>query len=218
MYQQPDVAAPVSVSRADPRGRKFSGRQPCHQADLSQLDLALHREGRTDRRPERVCAPITGRERQVRMVRTRCAAIAAAALIATVAVTACGSAGVSVTGGTPSGAITNPSEVRGGTLRFANSGDWDSLDPADTYFTDAWDFARLLRPLARHVQAGTTGHRDLLPARVLLPAPRGARRCGPTELARPGSPTGGAGLTEAAHHHTLIRDFSKGESGVYCVL
>ena len=148
------------------------------------------------------------------MVRTRCAAIAAAALIATVAVTACGSAGVSVTGGTPSGAITNPSEVRGGTLRFANSGDWDSLDPADTYFTDAWDFARLYG-------------RSLV---MFKPAPPGiaifcplACFCQPQEVLagaapRPGSPTGGAGLTEAAHHHTLIRDFSKGESGVYCVL
>jgi hypothetical protein len=35
--------------------------------------------------------------------------------------------------------------------------------------------------------------------------------------ARPGSPVGGAGLTEAAHHHTLIRDSSKGESAVYRV-
>jgi len=41
------------------------------------------------------------------------------------------------------GGVHDPSDVRGGTLRFANSGDWDSLDPADTYYTYAWDFARL---------------------------------------------------------------------------
>jgi peptide/nickel transport system substrate-binding protein len=39
--------------------------------------------------------------------------------------------------------VHNPSDVRGGTLRFANSGEWDSLDPADTYYTYAWNFARL---------------------------------------------------------------------------
>ena len=41
------------------------------------------------------------------------------------------------------GGIKNPSDVKGGTLRFANSSDWDSLDPADTYYTYAWNFARL---------------------------------------------------------------------------
>ena len=43
----------------------------------------------------------------------------------------------------PSGGVHNPSDIRGGTLRFANTGDWDSLDPADTYYTYAWNFARL---------------------------------------------------------------------------
>jgi peptide/nickel transport system substrate-binding protein len=38
------------------------------------------------------------------------------------------------------GKVFNPSNVKGGTLRFANSGDWDSLDPADTYYGYAWDF------------------------------------------------------------------------------
>ena len=28
-------------------------------------------------------------------------------------------------------------------VRFANQDDWDSLDPADTYYAYAWDFARL---------------------------------------------------------------------------
>ncbi len=40
-------------------------------------------------------------------------------------------------------AVVNPSDVKGGTLRMAQSADWDSLDPADTYYTYAWNFARL---------------------------------------------------------------------------
>ena len=39
--------------------------------------------------------------------------------------------------------IVNPSDTKGGTLKFANPADWDSLDPADTYYGYAWNFARL---------------------------------------------------------------------------
>ena len=39
--------------------------------------------------------------------------------------------------------IHNPSDKTGGTIRMANSGDWDSLDPADTYYAYAWNFVRL---------------------------------------------------------------------------
>ena len=39
--------------------------------------------------------------------------------------------------------MVNPSETKGGTLRFANSGDWDSLDPGETYYGYSWNFARL---------------------------------------------------------------------------
>src|SRR6187200_203817 len=39
--------------------------------------------------------------------------------------------------------IVNPSDKKGGTLKFANSGDWDSLDPGETYYGYAWNFARL---------------------------------------------------------------------------
>jgi peptide/nickel transport system substrate-binding protein len=39
--------------------------------------------------------------------------------------------------------VFNPSEAKGGTLRFANPGDWDSLDPADTYYAYSWNFIRL---------------------------------------------------------------------------
>ena len=40
------------------------------------------------------------------------------------------------------GKVFNPSDTKGGTLRFANSGDWDSLDPADTYYAYSWNFIR----------------------------------------------------------------------------
>jgi peptide/nickel transport system substrate-binding protein len=40
------------------------------------------------------------------------------------------------------GKVFNPSNKKGGTLRFAHSGDWDSLDPADTYYGYSWDFVR----------------------------------------------------------------------------
>jgi peptide/nickel transport system substrate-binding protein len=39
--------------------------------------------------------------------------------------------------------IVNPSDKKGGTLKFANPGDWDSLDPGETYFAYSWNFARL---------------------------------------------------------------------------
>ncbi|HSV64427.1 MAG TPA: ABC transporter substrate-binding protein [Mycobacteriales bacterium] len=41
------------------------------------------------------------------------------------------------------GQVYNPSTTKGGTLRFANAGDWDSLDPADTYYAYSWNFIRL---------------------------------------------------------------------------
>lgn len=40
------------------------------------------------------------------------------------------------------GKVYNPSEKKGGTLRVANKGDWDSLDPADTYYGYSWNFIR----------------------------------------------------------------------------
>ncbi|MDP9239782.1 MAG: ABC transporter substrate-binding protein, partial [Actinomycetota bacterium] len=40
------------------------------------------------------------------------------------------------------GKIFNPSDKKGGTLKYANSGDWDSLDPADTYYAFSFNFIR----------------------------------------------------------------------------
>ncbi|MGE5829651.1 MAG: ABC transporter substrate-binding protein [Micromonosporaceae bacterium] len=65
--------------------------------------------------------------------------------------TACGGGGSNSDNNTTStaqfnaavGKVFNPSDTKGGTLSFANSGDWDSLDPADTYYGYSWDFIRL---------------------------------------------------------------------------
>jgi peptide/nickel transport system substrate-binding protein len=40
------------------------------------------------------------------------------------------------------GKVYNASDQKGGTLRYANAGDWDSLDPADTYYAYSWNFLR----------------------------------------------------------------------------
>ncbi len=83
--------------------------------------------------------------------RTAVAAVAAGTVIALV-MTACGSNNPTPnkSGGAAQpeanagiGKVYNPSDKKGGTLRFGHSGDWDSLDPADTYYGYSWDFIRL---------------------------------------------------------------------------
>lgn len=87
----------------------------------------------------------------MRRRRSVVAAVAAAALVTGLA--ACGDDDTSG-GGTDGeatkaefnagvGKVFNPSDAKGGTLRFANSGDWDSLDPGDTYYAYSWNFVRL---------------------------------------------------------------------------
>ena len=87
------------------------------------------------------------------MRRTRRLTAVALGAVAAMTLVACG--GPSTTGsGSPGGGgedgqaadvngVHNPSDVKGGTLRMANAGDWDSLDPADTYYAYAWNFVRL---------------------------------------------------------------------------
>jgi peptide/nickel transport system substrate-binding protein len=41
------------------------------------------------------------------------------------------------------GKVFNPSDKKGGTIKFANPSDWDSLDPGETYYGYSWDFLRL---------------------------------------------------------------------------
>ncbi|GAA0369572.1 ABC transporter substrate-binding protein [Actinoallomurus spadix] len=76
--------------------------------------------------------------------------LVATGLAASLALAACGGgsggSGGSGGDGTFNAALTkpvNPSTKTGGTLRLANSGDWDNVDPADTYYAYSWDFARL---------------------------------------------------------------------------
>jgi len=85
-------------------------------------------------------------------MKRRPAAVTAAAgttLVLTLALAACGGDNASTEGETTApgynagvGKTFNPSNVKGGTLRMANSGDWDSLDPADNYYGYEWTFNR----------------------------------------------------------------------------
>jgi peptide/nickel transport system substrate-binding protein len=84
----------------------------------------------------------------------RARGLAAAGVSAALLLAACGGNG---TGGTQepgtqasasgfnaaSTGVVNPSETKGGTLKFANLGDWDTLDTGETYYQYSWNFARL---------------------------------------------------------------------------
>jgi peptide/nickel transport system substrate-binding protein len=69
---------------------------------------------------------------------------AALGVVIALVLVACGgpTSGDSTAGGGTSGGIHSPSDATGGTLQYANSGDWDSLDPADTYYAYSWNFIR----------------------------------------------------------------------------
>jgi peptide/nickel transport system substrate-binding protein len=69
--------------------------------------------------------------------------VAVLAALAVLVLVGCSGPGPAGANSGTSGGIHNPSDSRGGTLRYANSGDWDSLDPADTYYAYSWNFARL---------------------------------------------------------------------------
>jgi peptide/nickel transport system substrate-binding protein len=80
----------------------------------------------------------------------RKAAVGALSAIAALVLAACGGGNVASSGGTSGSGgaadvngVHNPSDQTGGTLRFANSGDWDSLDPGDNYYGYEWNFVRL---------------------------------------------------------------------------
>ncbi|MDT7614763.1 MAG: peptide/nickel transport system substrate-binding protein [Pseudonocardiales bacterium] len=71
-------------------------------------------------------------------------AVVALGAVAALVLAACGGGSSSSSGSSSEvNGVHNPSDVTGGTLRYANSGDWDSLDPADTYYAYSWNFARL---------------------------------------------------------------------------
>jgi peptide/nickel transport system substrate-binding protein len=87
------------------------------------------------------------------MRKTRRFTALAVGAVAALGLAACGGPSTSGSGGSGGGTgdgqaatvngVHNPSDAPGGTLRMANSGDWDSLDPADTYYAYAWNFVRL---------------------------------------------------------------------------
>src|SRR5690242_18700241 len=53
-----------------------------------------------------------------------------------------GGGGTTPTANAALAAVFNPSDKKGGTLRFGISSDWDSVDPGDTYYGLSWDFLR----------------------------------------------------------------------------
>src|SRR5688572_3617228 len=95
------------------------------------------------------------------MKNTRLMVVAAAAVLA-VGLSACGGSANNGTGDSNStggtggnggssaapaadaaiGKVYNPSTTKGGTLRFGMAGDWDSIDPGDTYYGLSWNFLR----------------------------------------------------------------------------
>ena len=90
------------------------------------------------------------------MRNTRWRALAALAAAAALTLSACGGGdngggggnGGGGTSATPEfnaaiGKVFNPSDKKGGTIKLANSSDWDTLDPGETYYGYSWDFARL---------------------------------------------------------------------------
>jgi len=78
--------------------------------------------------------------------------VATTAVLALGLTAACGGNDDSTSGGTSSAKaefnaantkVVNASDKKGGTIRLANSGDWDTLDPGETYYGYSWNFLRL---------------------------------------------------------------------------
>ncbi len=60
--------------------------------------------------------------------------------------------------------VVNPSSHQGGTLRFAQSQDWDSPDTGNTYYAYSWDFLRLYsRSLLTYAQKPGAAGLQLVP-------------------------------------------------------
>lgn len=90
------------------------------------------------------------------MKHQRTAAAVATAAALTVTLAACGGGGSTASSGSAGsagaakaefnagvGKVFNPSTVKGGTIKFAHTGEFDSTDPADTYYGYSWNFVRL---------------------------------------------------------------------------
>jgi peptide/nickel transport system substrate-binding protein len=91
------------------------------------------------------------------MRNTRWRALAALTAVAALTLSACGGGssddgngndGDSGASATPEfnaaiDSVYNPSDKKGGIIKMAHSSDWDTLDPGETYYGFAWNFARL---------------------------------------------------------------------------
>ncbi|MGH6653579.1 MAG: ABC transporter substrate-binding protein [Actinocrinis sp.] len=99
------------------------------------------------------------------MRKTKLIAAVAAGLALATGAAACGSSSSGSGGASTSSfnagltTVVNASTHQGGTLRMAQAGDWDSIDPGNTYYAYSWDFVRLYgRSLLSWKQApGTQG-------------------------------------------------------------
>ena len=107
----------------------------------------------------------------MRRSRTALGAVAAGAALA-LAVGACGKSNNSSSSNSTTTAkfnaavtaVVNPSGKKGGTIRMANAGDWDSLDGADNYYGYEWDFQRLYaRSLTMFAPKPGSGSNELVP-------------------------------------------------------
>lgn len=83
-------------------------------------------------------------------MRRRLVSLVAVATTLALGLTACGGGGGEEEEGTTEpkfnaamGKVFNPSDKKGGTMKFAISSDWDSVDPGDTYYGLSWNLARL---------------------------------------------------------------------------
>jgi peptide/nickel transport system substrate-binding protein len=86
------------------------------------------------------------------VIRQRKVLVAGVAVLALALSSACnGNEGSTDNGGTAAKAefnaamtkVFNPSDKKGGTIKLANAGDWDTLDPGETYYGYSWNFLRL---------------------------------------------------------------------------
>ncbi|OLR89673.1 ABC transporter substrate-binding protein [Actinokineospora bangkokensis] len=104
------------------------------------------------------------------MNRKRLVTAVATGAAAVMALSACG--GSSSGGGSGTGAgfnaamdsVLNPSDKKGGTIKIANAGTWDSLDPGETYYGYSWNFLRLYgRSLVMFKPAPGKASNELVP-------------------------------------------------------
>ena len=100
--------------------------------------------------------------------------LVAAGAAAVMALSACGGTTTDGNGGGGGGStpafnaaltdVFNASDKKGGTVKIANSGTWDSLDPGETYYGYSWNFLRLYgRSLVMYKPAPGKASNELVP-------------------------------------------------------